>query len=367
MTKGLVLAALLLAPAAASLAQGEFSVSSVLGEPNVGPVDYLAEETAAECFGENDCDLACRGPRWFAGTEFTFLGYDARTGGQVTLSFNDSGTAGTDLSILDGDGLESFGYAPRIWLGRHIGEKWGAVVRYWNLTDHAASAPALVPGTTELTNFATTTNTDRVEMETFDIEGIRTFTSGRWKIDGSMGARYASMDVQSAVTAFGVFTSGNFVNMGLSNGGSFSGGGLTGGMTFRRPIGNSAVHLFISGRGSAIWGHSDSFGRAVGSVASSPSAPLIGAATVTRNNAISSMTIGELQTGVELDFQLHPWPIQAFFRTAFEYQHWIVDGPPTGGAGFGGTIGDLTTNSFSRADLPEAMLYGVSIGTGFTW
>jgi hypothetical protein len=344
----------------------EFSVAAVLGEADVASVDYLAEEPAESLMDACDCG-ACRGPRWFAGTEVTFLGIDVRTGGRVTLSFDDSDTAGTELAILDGNGMEDFGYAPRIWLGRNFGDRWGAVVRYWNLTDHAASAPALVPGTTELPNFATTTNADKVELETLDIEGIRTFTPGRWKIDGSMGARYASISTESAVTAFGVVTSGNFVNMLLSNGSSFTGAGLTGGMTFRRPIGNSCAHLFLSGRGSAMWGHSDSFGRAAGAVASSPSSPLVGAATVTRNNAVASATIAEFQVGVQLEFQLHPWPMHAFLRTAFESQHWNIDGPPTGGAGFGGTINDLTTNSFSSAGLPDAKLYGLSLATGFTW
>ena len=60
--------------------------------------------------------------------------------------------------------------------------------------------------------------------------------------------------------------------------------------------------------------------------------------------------------------------MNAFFRTAFEYQHWNINGLPTGGAGFGGTIGNLTTNSFASANARgDAQLYGVSIATGFTW
>ena len=38
-----------------------------------------------------------------------------------------------------------------------------------------------------------------------------------------------------------------------------------------------------------------------------------------------------------------------------------------GGAGFGGTIGELTTNSFASAGIGGAHLVGLSLGTGFTW
>lgn len=59
--------------------------------------------------------------------------------------------------------------------------------------------------------------------------------------------------------------------------------------------------------------------------------------------------------------------MKAFFRAAVEYQMWDVDGPPTGGAGFGGTIGELTTNSFASAGLGGANMVGLALGAGFTW
>jgi hypothetical protein len=116
-----------------------------------------------------------------------------------------------------------------------------------------------------------------------------------------------------------------------------------------------------------LWGRTDSFGSAAGTVASSPSAPLVGAATVTRNNAQSDLEILEAQIGVQWEFELRYFPATAFFRTAFEYQNWNITGPPTGGAGFGGTIGDLTTNSFASANLGDTHLKGASFATGFTW
>ena len=77
--------------------------------------------------------------------------------------------------------------------------------------------------------------------------------------------------------------------------------------------------------------------------------------------------IFELQAGLELECPLQDMPANFFFRTAYEYQKWDIDGLPTGGAGFGGTIGELTTNSFASAGLGGMTLHGISIGTGLTW
>ena len=86
-----------------------------------------------------------------------------------------------------------------------------------------------------------------------------------------------------------------------------------------------------------------------------------------RDDAKGELDIFEYQVGLQYDRPLKFIPANAFFRTAFEYQNWDIDGKPTGGAGFGGTIGEITTNSFSSANLGAAHLYGVTIGTGFTW
>jgi hypothetical protein len=119
-------------------------------------------------------------------------------------------------------------------------------------------------------------------------------------------------------------------------------------------------------RGSYLGGHTTSFGRSDGTVASSPSAPLVGAATVTRADTDAELDIWEYQVGLQMDFPLRFVPANAFFRTALEYQKWDVDGPPTCG-GFGGTIGELTTNSFASAGIGGANLVGLAVGAGFTW
>jgi hypothetical protein len=327
-----------------------------------------AEVLVADDYGCED-DIHCgRCPHWFGGVEASFLNIIATTGGQITLSFNDNTTVGTEISFLDGNGMDGvFGVAPRVWFGRQFGEKWGVAGRFWTLNQAFAGRPDLVPGTTPLPTFGTYDSSDRLDMHNVAIEVIRSFEPGAWKIDAIGGVCQANIEVQSQIHAFGVITTGNFANLLLSNGCNFDGAGLVGGVAARRQFGNSPFSFYTSARGSHLWGHSDSFGRSAGAIASSPSAPLVGAATVTRNNAEATMDIFELQLGGQWDFELRRLPMNAFFRAAFEYQYWHIDGPPTGGAGFGGTIGDLTTNSFSRASLGDASLVGATLGAGLTW
>ena len=345
-----------------SRAEDEIRVTNLLTES-----ETIATDSAAADVGLDDVCCNCSAPFWFSGVEMTFMQYDARTGGRINLSYDDSGTAGVDYSIRDGNNSEGLAYTPRIWFGRQFGEKWGIVVRYWNLSDFDTHRPELVPGQVNLPNFATKTEFDRARLYTFDVEAVRSFTPGDWKVDGTIGVRQASILADAKIDTFGVFTTGNFVNLSLSNGFRFDGAGVTSALTGRRQIGGTNASLILGARASHMWGHTDSFGRVAGSVASSPSAPLVGAATVTRNNAVAEMTIAEFQVGIQWDFALESLPMTTFFRTTFEYQNWSVNGPPTGGAGFGGTIGTLTTNSFSRAGLGEAQLYGLGLAAGFTW
>jgi hypothetical protein len=354
-------------------AQEEFQLFPLQEIASTGELHTLSDlETgemlaAADCPCDDDC-YSGRCPHWFAGVEASFLNIIATTGGRITLSFNDNTTVGTEIAFDDGNGVNGLlGYAPRLWVGRQFGEKWSVAGRFWSLNQSLNQRPDLVDGTTPLPTFGTYTGLDTVDMHNVAIEVARSIERGPWKVDAIGGVCQASMENYSQIHAFGVITTGNFANLFLSNGSKFDGAGLVGGLAARRQIGDGPLSFFASARGSHLWGHSDSFGRSAGSIASSPSAPLVGAATVTRNNAEATLDIFELQLGGQWDFELRRLPVNAFFRAAFEYQYWHIDGPPTGGAGFGGTIGDLTTNSFSRAGLGETSLAGATIGAGFTW
>jgi hypothetical protein len=334
----------------------EVSSSVMISDSSLEPVQFLGARATE------------RNPFCYATAEMLFLDINADTGGRVTASFNDNTTVGTEISFNTGTGVQDeMGVGGRIVIGRQFSDKWGIAARYFHLEDHETGFPRLTPGTTPLPTFGTYTETDTLKMYSIDLEAVRSFNPGRTKIDTSFGGRQASLDVDSLFHAFGVITTGNFVNLNLSNGCAFDGAGLTSALNVRRQIGDSCAWLYAGGRGSKMWGHTDSFGRSAGAVASSPSAPLVGAATVTRNNAESDLVILEASAGVQFEFELRNLPATAFFRVGGEYKDWDINGPPTGGAGFGGTIGDLTTNSFSSAGLGDTELVGGSMAVGFTY
>jgi hypothetical protein len=361
-----IFVAFLFVIAAGNLALAETSVwDEVTIDPQVEPasVDFAEGPGLIESTLLNPN----REPFWFAGTEFTFVDVQAKTGGLITLSYDDATTGGTEIAFRDGQGYDDYAVAPRLWLGRKFGEKWGVVGRYWHMSGNNTQFPALAPGVTPLPTFGTYNEFNRMQAYTIDVEGIRTFRPGNWILDLSVGARHASYNSDSQIETFGVITTGNFANVALSNGCAFDGTGVTYALGGRRRIMDTHAHFFFTARGTRAEGESDSFGRSAGTVASSPSAPLVGAATVTRNDSDAVMNIGEFQVGVEWEYPLVCLPANFFFRTAYEYQYWNFEGRPTGGAGFGGTIGDLTTNSFASAGLGDMTLMGLSIGTGLTW
>ena len=325
-------------------------------DPAIDPVAFHARTHSA------------RNPYFYVSAEAMFLHVNADTGGRITASFDSSGTVGREISFTTGTGVDDgYAFAPRFVLGRQLSDNWGIAARYFQLEDTTTGFPRLTPGTTPQPTFGTYTETDTLQMYSIDLEAVRCFQPGKTKIDATFGSRNAAIDVDSLFHAFGVITTGNFANLNLSNGCAFDGTGITSSLNFRRQWGDLPVYFFLGGRGSKLWGHSDSFGRAAGAIASSPSAPLVGAATVTRNNAEADLVILEANVGVQLEFALRHLPATAFLRVAFEYQDWDINGPPTGGAGFGGTIGDLTTSSFSSAGLGDTELTGASVATGFTW
>ena len=303
---------------------------------------------------------------WIAGTEASFVHVRARTGGRITASFSDTTAPGVStVRFNTGTGLTDNAVGTRLWVGRQITPKWAIVARYYQMSD--STFENAIPFESTGSNFATIEELSRVQAHTIDIELVRSLQLGKWKVDGSFGGRHLLFSAQDQLFAFGVFTTGNFVNLMLQNGSKFEGDGVTFGLTVRRQIGDLPLYAFCSGRGSHIRGESDSFGRSSGTVASSPSAPLVGAATVRRNGAEGHADIGELQTGLQLDYELAKVPAGVFVRMALEYQYWNITAPRTGGAGFGGTIGELTTNSFASAGVGDLQMLGIAVATGINW
>lgn len=323
-------------------------------------------------------DLAYDGPQysfvqssfWYTGAEVVFMNVNARTGGVITASFSDTTAPGVaTTAFVDGKGVADIGFAPRIWVGRQFGEFWGLRGTFFSVSADESRLPQqnpLIPTTG--TNFGTFTNWGRAQLTAVDLDAVRSFNwSDDFKLDVFGGARYASFDVASGIDSFGVFTTGNFVNLNLQNNSQFNGLGPTLGFSSRTRLGSSSLFVLWSGRGSILFGNADSFSRSAGTVASSPSAPLVGAATDPDFNVPSSLGIIESQLGLQNEFEWPELPFNFFVRGAVEFQHWDINGTATNGAGFGGTIGEITTNSFASGGLGSATLVGLSMSTGFTW
>ena len=303
---------------------------------------------------------------WIAGSEASFVHVRSRTGGRITASFSDTTAPGVSTQSYNlRSGVNDNAVATRLWVGRQITPKWAVVGRLYSLNKSTIEDPQ--PTVSTGSNFATFQTISRVEGYTLDVEVVRSLQLGKWKIDGSLGGRHLEFASQEQFLGFGVFTTGNFINLVLQNGYQFNGDGAVIGLNVRRQIGDMPLYAFCGGRASHITGRGTSFGRSDGTVASSPSAPLVGAATVTRANAKADADIGEFQVGGQYDYEFSRVAAGAFIRLALEYQYWNISGPPTGGAGFGGTIGELTTNSFSSAGIGDMQVLGIAVATGINW
>lgn len=307
---------------------------------------------------------------WYSGAEFIFLGVNASSGGRTTVSFSDTTAPGVATAAFrDGEKVADFTAAPRFWLGRQLSDNWGIRATYFSVNANESRLPHANPAIPSVgTNFGTFTAWGDAQMSAIDLDLVRSFSmSDDWKLDAFVGARYGSFDVASGIDSFGVFTTGNFVNLNLQNNCQFDGAGATLGFSSRSRLGASNLFLLWSGRGSILRGNSDMFARAAGTVASSPSAPLVGAATDRDDNIASTLNIIESQLGLQYEFRLMDMPHHCFVRCAFEAQYWNLNNNADSASGFGGTIGEITTNSFASGGAGKATLIGLSLSTGFTW
>jgi hypothetical protein len=372
-TNGLVWAvALSLSITGIARAQENDTASSADDTPKVTSTDEMLNNDSADSGVVYFTQSPASRYFLYAGTEFSYMHARTQTGGIITASFSDTTAPGVSTqAFVQRDGANGWDNGTRFWVGAQLSDAWAVQGRHWSMSMNKLGFPNSNPNIPDTgANFATFEVGNTMEAYTIDVEAVRSWWCddlGGWKTDMFIGARNAHFVSRMDFLAFGVFTTGNFVNLTLQNGSKFDGSGVTYGGAVRHQIGNSHAHFFTSLRGSTLYGHSDSFGRSDGTVASSPSAPLVGAATVTRANADARMYIIELQTGIQWEFALQQLPANFFFRAAYELQNWDFDAPPTGGAGFGGTIGEITTNSFASAGIGGLILEGITFGTGLTW
>lgn len=276
------------------------------------------------------------------------------SGGRITATFNDSGTPDVDKTLLIDGGRNSNAYLPTGTLGARFRQTdnftWGLELEAFSFSDGVAGTARDAPGTTPLTNFATYREESLFKLQGADISTTASYSRWGFTAQGQAGWGKGTYRARSELYTFGVFTTGNFVNLNLSNGAIFKGDGLVYGLGLAYAVPHMPINLFGRYKNSKLKGQTTAFGSAVGSVASSPSAPLVGAATVTRADAKATGTREDMELGLQYDFTAAS-RISSFVRLSWTRSDLKIRGRPTGGSGFGGTIGTLTTNSFSTAGM----------------
>jgi hypothetical protein len=296
---------------------------------------------------------------------------EPETGGSIAISFDDSNTPTLDKSLVGGEGRDSRNYLSSGTLGARIHQtqhlSWGVEMHRYSFSDSVSTVPLDAPGVTPLPNFATYRETSTLKLEANDLAATVRYSRWRVTLDGLYGERTGSFLATAGIEAFGVFTAGNFINMTLANGSSFKGDGPVYGYGLSIGVPRTTVSLFGRYKRADLEGLSNSFGRAVGTVASPPSPPLVGASTVTRNNAQAESKIIDLEYGLQFEFNPSPEGVQSIVRLSYLETTWTLNGLPTGGSTFGGTIANLTTNSFANAGLGKATVrgYGAAVGVMF--
>ncbi|MFN3714876.1 MAG: hypothetical protein ACK4SX_14565 [Alcanivoracaceae bacterium] len=293
------------------------------------------------------------------------------TGGSIGMSFDDSSTPTLDKSLIGGEGLDSRHYLPSGTLGAriHLTQRlsWGVEMHRYSFSDAESAVPLDAPGVTPLPNSATFLETSTFKLKAHDLAATVRYSRWNVTLDGLYGERSGSFLSTSSMDAFGVFTASNFINMTLANGSSFKGDGQLYGFGLSIGVPRTTVSLFGRYKRADLEGRSNSFARAVGTVASPTSPPLVGASTVTRNNARAESIIQDYEYGLQFDFIPSEDGVQSFVRLSYLETRWELNGLPTGSSGFGGTIGNLTADSFANAGLGKATLrgYGAAVGVMF--
>lgn len=297
-------------------------------------------------------------------------------GGNITATFDDSGTAGQDKSLLIKGGHDSSHYVPVGTLGARFRQTtsftWGVELQGYSFSDTVQVAGRDAPDVPPQTNFGNYRETGQFKMDGSDIAATASYSRWNLTAEGLVGLRNGSYFARSELYSFGVFTTGNFINLNLSNGTEFNGDGLLYGLRLNYAIPQLPVRVLASYRYSKLDGKTTTFGSASGTVTSSPSAPLVGAATVIRPVEKAKGKTQDLEFGLQYDLRSGA-RTQSFVSVTYTDTSLKIKGSPAGGAGFGGTIGTLTTNSFASGGMSrtpgkaEGSLKGMKLTVGLNF
>jgi len=334
-----------------------------IAESEPAAVESFKTSSFAGNGGQVCCDQYCNSCRRFTpfvGVAAAFLAPIHNRTASSSISMTDlvGGTTTTNSS----NGVSGMIVSPRLWVGIQ-GERWGTAVRYWRWSDTQGGTQPLL-GAPGLGTFGMSSLT----LQTLDWEAIRVIRGSNGNLWLSVGARYAqyqSLGNASTSTLLGPA----FISAGASSQSSFNGLGITSGIFGLRQIPCSNFSLFYGGRASVLW---DNNARSISQTQVSYIDPVNGSAA-SANTAFTSsntgqMFIGELQLGLQYNRRLQSLPVNAFFRTALEYQYWGLT--RNGGAHTSSAAGSpfnaagLATSSAGGATLD---LLGFNVATGFYW
>lgn len=318
----------------------------------------LLQTVSHEAFNEELCNMNPHpsltrggGLNLFGGVEATYLRpYQSGSTSAAQV------IGGTEIGATQSD---DFYGAPRIWLGAGFGDSpYFAQVQYW---DFSAESTSFVTGTG-----AIGTSSSTLGASTFDFEGGRVFHIDSVNMDGkfTFGGRYADWDQtnQLSIAQQGILTASSATAFGESG---FHGTGLTFSLQLNKPLGDTGWSLFGGSRFSWMWGEQS--GQALS--AASASTFIVGNTSPeydSFSNNSSTLYIAEVQLGTQWQRRIACLNSDFFFRIALEYQYWNL-GSGEEAIADTGTIPLTTVGAIGRSGGTDMGLFGLAVGTGFTW
>jgi hypothetical protein len=332
------------------------------------PASNGGNGSCVACGGcEGGCDVCCStcAPcrNWFGSVEATFLFPDI-DGGFADVLFEDF-DAGTTSFIASDDaaGVDDLYAAPRVALGV-MGCRWGVLARYWQLDGSESANEFLDPLSGDTDGVIAF---ERLNAYTVDIELIRRFCRCNRVVDVAFGARHATLEHDGSILGIAISENDELFSAGASISRQFDGTGLTGAIGSSRQFAcRPCVSLFWNLRTSFLWG--DASNTVITAAAQTDGVGFSQSNDFAFASADDDLFIGEFQVGVQWNHALRCAPVNAFFRTAFEYQYWDVGGSTFAESeSFALVPGSAGISAAGEADNLTMDLVGFSVGTGFTW
>ena len=148
----------------------------------------------------------------------------------------------------------------------------------------------------------------------------------------------------------------------------FNGTGLTFGFLGRRPIGCSGANFFINARGFYALGQQCRQRGSRKLVSSHPLERPSDFQFAAAGNDEGELFIGEIQAGVEWEYELQCAPATAFLRLAGEFQYWEGDhGLNASAVSTSFAVPGATVVSAATAGDQQLDLFGVSLAAGISY